>query len=365
MPNEKNTIGGKKPSSVRRASFVEQYKEVFWSMGLVAIVVALIVVAVLTTVNRVAPEEIAQNIVENFGPDTPRHPLTGEVLEEELDVLPQVFGVMVENSAEAWPLVGLDKAFLVIEAPVEADIPRFLVFSHEESGIEKLGPVRSTRPYYIDWNDELDAVYAHVGGSPEALELIRDVYDTIDLNQFFQSEYFYRQTTGGRYAPHNVFTDGELLAATLDELDLDVPDYESWRFQEGESRGNASIKVDWTDGVTYDIDWQYDVSTNQYTRFQGLSMMRMEDGSTIQADNVVVVATDVKVIDGEGRKELRTTGEGDAYMAQNGEVFLVRWKKDDRTDRLRFYTQDGHEITMNAGVTWIEIVEELSQAEQY
>ena len=352
-----------KPSSQRRASFVLQNRELLLPAGVLVLVLLLITAVVFSTVDRLAQEGIPLPI-DIDGNNESRHPLTGAVIEEDLEVLPQVFGVMVENSADAWPLVGLDKAFLVIEAPVESNIPRFIVFSHADSAIEKIGPVRSTRPYYIDWNDELDAVYAHVGGSPDALALIRDVYDTIDLNEFFQGEYFYRQN-GTRYAPHNTYTNTKLLTTALNELTLDAPEYGTWMFGDGVSKGNTSVTIDWMDGVTYDVDWKYDATTNRYTRFQGLSVMKMEDGATIQADNVVVMATEMRVLDQEGRKSLETVGEGDAYMIQNGEAFFGRWKKETRTDRLRFYTHDGHEITMNAGVTWIEVIEDLAQLEVY
>jgi hypothetical protein len=93
--------------------------------------------------------------------------------------------------------------------------------------------------------------------------------------------------------------------------------------------------------------------------------MKMTDGATIQADNIVVLETEIRTIDNLGRKSIVTTGEGDAYIAQNGEVFLVRWKKEERTDRLRFFTHDGFEITMNAGVTWIEVVDDIGKASSY
>ncbi|MFH1711919.1 MAG: DUF3048 domain-containing protein [Patescibacteria group bacterium] len=331
------------------------------------LLVTVMVMAFFSTIDRVAPEAgVVEELAEFIAEQELRHPLTGERLDQPYETLPQVFGVMVENSADAWPLVGLDGAFLVIEAPVEGSIPRFIVFSSEESDIEKLGPVRSARPYYLDWNDELQGVYAHVGGSPEALDLIKYDYDTIDLNQFWQSEYFYRQN-GNRYAPHNVYTSSELLISALDELELDPPTYSSWRFKDDSPiEDNArSLKVDFTSGATYDVDWDYNKETNTYTRHQGRSVMKMEDRATIEANNIIVLATDIRVIDNVGRKQIKTVGEGDALIAQDGEVFLCRWKKDERTDRLRFYTHDGFEISMNAGKTWIEVVDSLDQADPY
>lgn len=339
-----------------------KYREIWIGALLLLITAVLILIGVLATVDRVAPP-IAE-VLDIKQEQDARHPLTGERLVMEYETLPQVFGVMVENAADAWPLSGVDEAFLVIEAPVEGNIPRFITFFSEESTVEKLGPVRSARPYYVDWNDELDAVYAHVGGSPEALDLIKYDYDTIDLNQFYQSEYFYRQNSG-RYAPHNVFTDSDRLILALDELELDEPAYESWQFKDDApvDGPGSSIAVDWQDGTTYDVTWEYQSETNDYLRWQGRSIMKMEDGDTITVNNVVVIAADIRTIDNVGRKRIETVGEGDALFAMDGEVFLGRWKKDERTQRLRFYTHEGDEISFNAGQTWIEVIWGLDQVE--
>ena len=315
---------------------------------------------VLTALQEFEVVDVSE-VVEVFKPDA-RHPLTGEVIEEKMSELPQVFAVMVENAADAWPLVGVDQAFLVIEAPVEAGIPRFITFFTEETTAEKLGPVRSARPYYLDWALGIDAIYTHVGGSPEALDLISEL-DVIDVNQFFESEYFYRQTWGGRYAPHNVFTDGELLRGILDEFELGEPEYTFWEFDDRESRGNSSAAVDFADGSTYDVRWEYDVGRNQYQRYQGSYPMLMEDEAEIWVDNVIVLATDIRTIDAVGRKELLTVGAGDAYVLQNGEGFLGIWEKDGHDGQLRILTTNGYEVSMNAGKTWIQVVDGLDQVE--
>jgi hypothetical protein len=285
-----------------------------------------------------------------------RHPLTGVLLSEEKSVLPYVFGVMIENAADAWPLSGVNDAFLVIEAPVEGSIPRFLAFySDDQITDDPIGPVRSSRPYYLDWVEEFDAVYVHVGGAPAALEAIKQ-RGIVDLDQFFQSEYFYRNTTT-RYAPHNVYITHDALSRSLDEMnaryDHEVPDYASWSFAESSVSSDAlplSIHIAWSNASLYDIEWKYSPSTNEYMRTQG--------GVTYAANNVIAVVTDIATIPGDdkGRKTVRTIGEGVMHLFHNGEEIIGTWKKPIAQDRLRFYDEDGDEIAMNPGKTWIEIL---------
>ncbi len=332
-------------------------KEVIISVMTVLIVLVIVLLNVLESSKS---HREGQGDVERYE-ERARHPLTGQIIEQELDTLPRVFSIMVENAADAWPLVGLDEAFLVIEAPVEGNIPRFISFYSEEDTTRKIGPVRSARPYYLDWATEFDALYAHVGGSPEALDLIAHS-DIRDVNQFFNGDTFYRQN-GNRFAPHNVYTFIDRLLDAWDAKEFSEPDYDMWKFADGEVVGNTSIHLDWMDGVTYDVEWNFDESENVYERYQGRSPMKMEDGEGIFSDNVIVIATDIRTIDNEGRKELRTIGEGDMLLAQNGEVILGTWKKESADSRLNFYNHEGEEVVMNAGKTWIEVVGSLSQTE--
>ncbi len=307
--------------------------------------------------NAIASDGIDKNVVVC-------DPLTGEVLndaEKDDFALPHVFAVMVENSANAWPLSGLDKAFLVIEAPVEGGIPRFLAFYSEKSEAKKIGPVRSARPYYLDWAAPWRAVYAHVGGSPQALQIIAENYKAFDLNQFWQGEYFWRQNDN-RQAPHNVYTSTELLNKSLTELNLPAAEYESWKYTADKPVDHpVSIKVNFAASDYYNVEWLYQNEDNSYTRYQNGSQMLMSDGAKITAKNIIIIETDTEVIDDQGRLRLRTLGSGRAVIVQNGEVFSGNWRKDFTEDRIRFYTDDGYEISMVPGVSWIEVVDDLNK----
>lgn len=368
---KKDTTRGKDEAGALRkrlASFVSTVKKADRTTKALCVSVVLAVVVMAVVIAMILTNPRTSNDVNEVHEDETvlRNPLTGERTDTiGIDQLPRAFAVMVENSADAWPLAGLQDAFLVIEAPVEGSIPRFEVFFDLAAETEKIGPVRSARAYYLDWADELDAVYVHVGGSPEALDLIQE-YGTIDLNEFFQGEYFYRWSK--RYAPHNAYTTMDNLREALDNelsaTDIDGPQYEFWAFKDGAASGEAkSISIDWTSGMTYDVDWNYDATTNVYTRDQGGTSNLLESGVDAVANNVVVMETDIGLVAGDdkGRRTLRTTGEGDVMVFQDGRVIVGTWKKETRTDRLRFFDSSGNEVAMNAGKTWIEVVSSHGQ----
>ena len=139
---------------------------------IITLAFVFILVFVFPYLKTVQPVPVQKGSVEAVTPVfSARHPLTGSLISQDIE-LPQVYGVMIDNHPEARPQSGLDQAFLVIEAPVEGGISRLLAFFSAEQVLEEIGPVRSARPYFLDWNNELDALYVHVGGSDAALDYI-------------------------------------------------------------------------------------------------------------------------------------------------------------------------------------------------
>ncbi|TAK03935.1 DUF3048 domain-containing protein [Patescibacteria group bacterium] len=298
-----------------------------------------------------APDEAREEVLAF------RHPLTGERRLEPMEDYPLAYAVMVDHSVDAWPQSGVNKAFLVIEAPVEAGIPRLEAFFAAGTDVGKIGPVRSARPYFVDWAQELDALYAHVGGSDAALELIGRT-GVFDLNEFGNGAAYWR--SADRFAPHNAYTSSERLAAAAKKAeDLGKAPtllYGTWAFKdiEPEPEG-AGATVDFG-ATSYKADWTYDPKTGTYARRQGGLPYQMQDGSPVAAANVAIVITQMKVVDAVGRREVKTVGEGSAMVLQDGKAVKGTWKKPSATERIRFFDENGAEMEMNAGLTWIEVV---------
>lgn len=291
-----------------------------------------------------------------------RDPFTGAKT-DALVPAPDLFGVMVENMVDARPQSGLDQASLVFEAPVEGGITRFVsFFETTQPDVAKIGPVRSARPYYVDWVDEMHAIYAHVGGSNAALDLI-STNGTFDLNEFYNGQYFWRSTD--RLAPHNAYTStAQLKLALAHDQGIGKapsPDYGSWAFKDDAPVDAATVVPDVFlnfSTLTYQGGWRYEPSTNTYLRLEAGKPFMMQDGSTIHADNVAMLVTDIHEIPGDddGRLAITTVGGGDALILQDGKQIVGTWKKPSVDERTRFYDADGNEVQWNAGKTWIEVV---------
>ena len=265
---------------------------------------------------------------------------------------PRLAAVVIDNLKEAYPLRGLDQAALVYEAPVEGGgTTRLLAFFPEDARVSEIGPVRSLRPYFTDWALELGAMPVHVGGSPAALDEVQSKAIST-LNQFFQSEYFWR--SGDRDRPHNVFTSSDLLAQGLTDRWNGSKKISSWSYRDaGRSvRGSAAAQISFADRGSV---WTWRKGSYLFVT-EGVSAQE------VRASNVVVMETEVKVLDDIGRRSIRITGSGPATVFTGGKKIVGTWMKKNLNDRISFVAGDSP-IQLAPGATWIEVVPKGTKVE--
>lgn len=308
------------------------------------------------------PIELIEKIEQDDSCIYPRV-LDGVCVSSTEEINPKLVAVMIENHPDARPLSGLANASVVYEAPVEANYSRFLVIYPVGVEVKKAGPVRSARPYYLDWASEYgDVVYMHVGGSPEALNRIK-TYNINDLNEFFRGWYFWRSSD--RYAPHNTYTSSELWDKALEDYGeyYQNKEYQGWKFGNIESCEEITststcvieIKVSFL-SPTYDALWKYNSSTKKYKRYQAGYSQLDQDGQEIFADTIVIQHVETQVIDEVGRKSMETVGFGDSVVFVGGKAIEAEWKKESRTERTQWFDKEGNEVVLQRGKIWIEVV---------
>lgn len=268
--------------------------------------------------------------------------------------------VVIENHIQARPQSGLSKAELVYEALAEGGITRLLAIYLAEDG--RLGPVRSNRPYFLDWVSEYKAGYAHIGGSPTAQSLIGP-YKIRDLDQFSLGFPTYERSAA-RAAPHNVYTTTKKLRSAAKGRGYKGPvDIDSWLFVDEEATPSArpkkfELKVPFTGTFAMDVLWRYDRQSNTYLRFNGGSAHKdVESGKQLFAKTIIVQSIDTSLEGtGYGRLKMKTIGSGKVQIFKDGKVFGGTWKKKARGARTRFFNKKGNEIRLNRGKIWVEII---------
>jgi hypothetical protein len=269
-------------------------------------------------------------------------------------------GVMIENVPAVRPQAGLSRASVVFEAPAEAGVTRFLAFFDGTEDLERIGPVRSARHYFVDWAEGFDAVYAHAGGSPQAIAQLRR--DNVQGANAIGSmaRFFFRDRAIP--APHNLFTTSAQLSGIrrVKELDERVPTYAPWKFSPEKTlaeRGTpAQDAVVEFSSASYRVEWRYDRAANRYVRLNaGVVQTDVASGETLTAANVAVIRVGpVEWLGEKGRISFPTVGSGDATLLRDGTVTTGTWRKDASRGMLRLFSADGTELAFAPGTTWVE-----------
>ena len=162
------------------------------------------------------------------------------------------------------------------------------------SGPDSIGPVRSARYYFIAWAAEWQAIYVHAGGSPQALQALREQGDgqlVYNADEFRYGGSFRRSSD--RFAPHNLYTTGKQLRSLANRVGAkDATMDPAWKF--GPDAPLSQRPVGGRIQVSYPankIKYTYDRKTNSYFR----SVTREDkqlDASTdkrVHPKNVVVM----------------------------------------------------------------------------
>lgn len=281
-------------------------------------------------------------------------PLDGTQVANQAATTAPVTAIMIENSPDARPQSGLKSAQVVFEAIAEGGITRFMAL-YQQSKPQLIGPVRSVRPYFLSWVTPFNASIAHVGGSYQALQTVRNGTFR-DIDEFFNGGSYWRATD--RYAPHNMYTS----FANLDALNASKG-YTSSTPVPFDRKDSTAAKPTATSinvtisGAWYNSSYAYNATTNTYDRSEGgAPHMDREDG---QISPRVVVVLDVneqtQMQDGY-REVIGTVGTGQAWIFQDGTEQTVTWHKDSDAGQLYFTDSTGAHVALARGQTWITAV---------
>lgn len=280
-------------------------------------------------------------------------PLSGSLVIDEATTKRPVAAVMIENSPFARPQSGLKDAGVVYEAIAEGGITRFVAL-YQEALPALIGPVRSVRPYYVEWASAFDPAMAHIGGSSRALEMIRSGNYGTDIDQFFNANSYWR--ANDRSAPHNVYTSGEKLAALMAAKSKTSSSFTPLARKEDakEKNINASYIMMPISSTTYDVEYDYEQATNSYLRKVGGAPHTDREAGQISPRTVVAIQVAMtKQLEDGYREQIVTRGTGRAFIFQDGGVTEGTWARAEPNTQMSFVDLSGKEVPLNRGQTWI------------
>ena len=271
---------------------------------------------------------------------------------------------MIDNNINAMPQAGLEQADLVYEIIVEGGETRLMAIIKNKE-ISKIGPLRSARHYYLDYALENDAIYVHHGYSPQAREDWNSLgVDRIEVNE---STTGWRDKSASKTYEFTLFSSIEklnkglgskrternndlLLNYSADEVDLSQ--------LEGAIPANKlNIKYSGNTNNNY----VYDKDNKFYLRsVNNKSQDDYVTGKQLTVKNIIVYSIKYSGISGDdkGRQTIDNIGEGNGYYISNVYAIPITWSKKSRKSQTIYRYNNGQEITVNDGNTFIQIVPE-------
>lgn len=266
--------------------------------------------------------------------------------------------VMIGNIPGLAEPSGVDKACLVYELLTEGGITRLMaVFLHEDAPV--VGSVRSARHYFLDKALEFNAAYSHCGFSPQARQDIGKL-KVISLNEFYLPQVYWRVRT--KKEPHNVYTSTDRLFAELERRGLlKAPSPVQFNFYDDADQppvGAAVKKAVLRFSPNYVVEYRWDETAGGFLRLvNGKSQKDEESGNELVAKNIFVQFVEgTRVLDDEGRLDMKLVGQGGGRMFQQGVTYELKWSKRGRTEPTNWTDKNGQGIRLVRGQSWIEVL---------
>ncbi|MBR6504732.1 MAG: DUF3048 domain-containing protein [Clostridia bacterium] len=325
-----------------------------------------ILLAILIILVIGAASLLAIKIIDEKGKDIPVSEITEEPIVEEKEI--QIYkgtdrpiAVMIDNHEDAWPQANLNKAYIVYEIIVEGGETRLMAL-YKGQDLDKIGPIRSSRHYFLDYAMENDAIYVHYGWSPQAESDIK-TYKVNNINGLVQSEKdFWR--VKDKYAPHNAVSNTKNI--------LKIAEKNNYRTTSSAESvlnyvadevlledGNSATKITIPFSTLQTVAYEYNQETKMYERYARKEIQKdWVTGETVAAKNIIITfAENYTLSDAEnkGRQGLKNIGVKEGYYITNGKSIKITCEKLSRTDETIYKDLDGNEINVNDGNTFIEI----------
>lgn len=303
--------------------------------------------------------------------------LTGEWKDEDV-VKRRSMAVMIPDNKPALPQYGISYASIIYEAPVEGRCTRLMGFFEDYDSLDHIGPIRSSRDYflyeamaydaiYVNWglarpfveelinSDRIDNVSQAVAGiakpSPEAFKRISRKgyateftgYLTIDGYEEAVERLGYETTYRDQFVQAFTFAADDYPAQYEEEEDaLLIYPGGTEKNKSGYGNGNPYFEYHEDDGLYY--RYQYDAP-----------QIDEENDKQVAVSNVIF-----KICHGEVREPAAKDylafgvhGDGEAYVFTAGKVIHGTWNRASDYDPNLFFDENGEEIVFNQGKTWI------------
>ncbi|HVB70423.1 MAG TPA: DUF3048 domain-containing protein [Acidimicrobiales bacterium] len=259
--------------------------------------------------------------------------------------------VKVENTPEALPQWGIDRADVVYEEIVNGGITRLAAIFNSQAPA-KVGPVRSVRPTdtFVVW--PLGGIFAYSGGAPYAVESISKAPVKL-VDETSAGAAMYRDPN--RQAPSNLYAS----AGALFQLKgTPTPPRALFTYRHDTLGAGTTVVHHFTVEFPsiYPVTWTWNTTNLSWDRTLFGQPIVTGTGVRVSPKNVVVMF--VNYFNGVGAFTSYTNllGTGQVEVFSDGHMVRGTWSRAAKTDVVHYHTVGGKVLAMEPGQTWVELL---------
>ena len=266
--------------------------------------------------------------------------------------------VKIDDTPQAHPQVGLDKADLIYIEQVEGGLVRLAaIFSTQIPNA--IGPVRSARISDIDLLAQFGKVAFFYSGAQSKLLPVIKTANLYDIGAEHESPKLYTRDKS-RISPYDMVLSGSEIKKRIADLDVAKASNIAWSFGKISNKGEAieSVKVRWP-ASNYSATWNgkgWDLSQNGEADVTS-------DG--VQLSPATFIIQKVVITDSEYRDKLggvtpfsATIGEGNGWVLRDGIAIKAIWNRPDASSGTTWSDTEGNEIKFARGQIWIALTDQ-------
>ena len=266
--------------------------------------------------------------------------------------------VKIDDTDEAHPQIGIDKADLIYIEQVEGGLVRLAaIFSTQIP--DQIGPVRSARISDIDLLSQFGKVaFFYSGAQSKFLPVLRAA-NLHDLGAEHESPKLYSRDPK-RMAPFDMILVGPEVKSRIAALDVATAKNIGWTFGKLSNTGSSidSVKIKWP-AAKYEANWN------------GKGWQLLHNGTPdVTSDGVslapsTLIIQKVVITDSEYRDKVggvtpfsATIGEGSGWVLRDGIAIKATWNRTDANSGTTWSDEKGNEIKFAPGQVWIALTDQ-------
>ncbi len=264
---------------------------------------------------------------------------------------------------------GAAEADIIYETPLHKNGETRLSFLFSDVIPESVGPVRSARLTHVELREEWDAGFLHYGGQ---------AYEGTDIDDAFREtgarkkgvlfdgtageskpwKQYYKRVKN-LVSPHNVDANVKAIQGLI-PADFKSPSRPYLFTDELPDLGDFASTISITQRMkAFSSSFTYDPNANVYLRFIGEEpYIDKTTGEQLSFSNLIIQRTDVTFYhDISDRPLTKNIGSGNADIFIGGRYIPGYWMRTGMNQRTVFFDQEGNELELQRGKTFISIVD--------